>query len=257
MRCRFLNTVKEAWLGNIASSRITITSDAVIKSGPFLEVEYRKMIAARDIAVGTKMFRVPKVLSFDGTELIMERIRGYRPIKSALAHGASDLFSRAGQALRIIHRDLVLPDAIKTDFISYNDIGENCFIHGDFSTENVGYIAAGNPEICILDWSISPIYGHNYTYGSRYFDVCWFLNNLFCRPRPTAFLAPDRARHFLNGYFRAPGLNLDNFYRFHDIFRERRIHARRESSSGWRLLLLSILDQNWKRFRPSKAVFND
>ena len=88
----------------------------------------------------------------------------------------------------------------------YRQPGSEVFLHGDFCLDNI-CLGKNDSEIFILDWQTTQkIGGGKITYGTRYFDLMWFVYCLFYRPfnrqryniRAPASLM---AKEFLDGYF--------------------------------------------------------
>lgn len=182
-----------------------------------MHIEVEKTRRAHQIASTCELFRVPEVLDYDelaGTA-IFERIQGIAPIERTVPWGkqyetiARDL----GTSLAIIHRELALPDEFRLPLpdafvLEHNEV----FIHGDLTVDNV-CVDLARTQIVILDWQMTPLYGGHATYGTRYFDVLWFIGTMLNRPK-TSFLfgnpvAPV-ARIFMESYFEEAGLANDS-----------------------------------------------
>jgi hypothetical protein len=158
--------------------------DVVIKSGPVeqLRIEAAKMQRAHAIAQDCGLFQVPQVRDFDETkgQVVMERIPDISRITDRLAfiRGSEPLVSRVGQCLAVIHQNLRLPQEMKYEVTSYLAGPEpHVFFHGDFGLDNICLSRQGT--LVILDWQTSQLHGGYGTYGSCYFDMTWFLTNLF------------------------------------------------------------------------------
>jgi aminoglycoside phosphotransferase (APT) family kinase protein len=79
---------------------------------------------------------------------------------------------------------------------------ENVFIHGDFAGFNLCFDEPSG-RLVILDWSSAPFLGNIVTYGSRLFDIIWFVIFIFYgAPRHCLFNwdAKGMADAFLSGY---------------------------------------------------------
>jgi hypothetical protein len=196
---------------------IRFESDVVIKTGTpaLIEVEAIKLIAARKIGEETGLFVVPEILDLDpiGGRMVMRRLHGIRGVRQRAIHseGWHELAGLIGRSLAAIHGNLRLPEALKVELpCGLEAEYANAFLHGDFSGENV--CVAGGRRLVILDWQMSPRYGGVATYGPRYFDVCWFLCNVFRRP-PHVYLAPpfpwNFATSFVQAYADASGAEFD------------------------------------------------
>ena len=114
------------------------------------------------------------------------------------------LLRKAGQALAVVHKELVLPEEMKhelpTEWMA--SAGENVFIHGDFACVNVCFHEPSD-ELVILDWSAAPLVGRIPTFGSRYFDILLFVSSIFHGApwrRALSWNAKEMADIFLKGY---------------------------------------------------------
>ena len=179
-------------------------------------VEVEKTRRAFEIGRDCGLFRVPEVLEHDeasGTA-VFERL-DVKPVSKAVTWGEqrSTLANCLGTSLAIIHRELTLPAHMRTplpqEFASPHD---EVFLHGDLSVDNV-CVSASWPPIVILDWQMTPLYGGQATYGTRYFDLLWFICNLINRPY-TRFLFSNPvapvARAFMESYFQEARLPYDS-----------------------------------------------
>lgn len=168
-------------------SIITIGKNAVTKTAApeLMLVEVEKTRRAHEIGKDCGLFRVPEVLEYDKTTgtAVFERL-DVKPVSSAIPWGndRNALVESLGTSLAIIHRNLILPEdmlvPLPSDFSLPHD---EVFLHGDVSVDNV---CVGNswPPLIIIDWQMTPKYGGRATFGTRYFDILWFINNLINRP---------------------------------------------------------------------------
>jgi aminoglycoside phosphotransferase (APT) family kinase protein len=115
-----------------------------------------------------------------------------------------ELLRKAGQALAVIHERLALPEhtrhELPAEWMACPD--ENVFIHGDFAGFNLCFDESSG-RLVILDWSSAPLLENVATYGSRFFDIIWFVIFIFYgAPRSCLFNwdAPAMANAFLAGY---------------------------------------------------------
>jgi hypothetical protein len=177
-----------------------------------MRIEVAKMRRGYEIGLATGLFRVPRVLEYDEAagEAKFEWLVGLQGVRRLLANNPTpELVARIGQTLAAIHRDLVLPDDMKKPLPSEFQLpGETeVFLHGDFTVDNVHVAGPGEP-IVVLDWQMTDVHGADSTYGSRYFDLTWFINTLFGRPAHR-YLGASReapwATLFLKSYFDAAG----------------------------------------------------
>ncbi|MCJ7778662.1 MAG: hypothetical protein MUP16_10150 [Sedimentisphaerales bacterium] len=189
-------------------SLIEFADDSVRKVGDssLLAVEATKTARAGEIGTESGLFYVPRILDLDLDKgvLVLERLRGLVTLlRLAIDRDARllELSARAGRALAVIHEQLVLPDKVRhelpaewmapdpstprpgsgrarlrTGLIGSSD--KNVFIHGDFASVNV-CLHEPSGRLVILDWSAAPIVGRTPTFGSRYFDILWFVACVF------------------------------------------------------------------------------
>ncbi|OHB60963.1 MAG: hypothetical protein A2167_06080 [Planctomycetes bacterium RBG_13_46_10] len=207
-------------------SSIEFAGEIVRKVGDpsLLAVEATKTVRAGEIGRESGLFYVPKVLDFDRNKgvLELERLNGLETLlELAINKDARilELMNRAGRALAVIHEQLVLPDKIKyqlqPDWMapdSSSGADKNVFIHGDFASVNVCLHEASG-RLVILDWSAAPIVGRNPTFGSRYFDILWFVACVFRGAPGMRFLnwdAEGMADVFLRGYVRPGSQNISD-----------------------------------------------
>lgn len=195
-----------------------ICNTTVIKTGipNLIRVQVEKTRRAYEIGIKSNFFKVPKVLDYDEKKgiAIFERLDVY-PISKCVPWGEQriKLAECLGTSLAIIHRDLILPDDMRvplpTEFaFPYDEV----YLHADLSVDNV-CVGDSWPPIVILDWQMTPLYGGRSTYGTRYFDIFWFIANLIYRPY-TRFLFSNPvmpvARMFIESYFREAQILFDS-----------------------------------------------
>jgi hypothetical protein len=197
---------------------IQITASGVVKSGPpqDMRIEVEKTRRAVEIGRASGLFRVPEVLEFDeGRGLaVFERIKGIEPLRKHPLHGRQGgaLAERIGRAFAAIHRDLVLPPDMTLPLPpEFSAEGQDVFLHGDPSVENI-FVDMGDGSLVILDWQMTDVHGGQATYGCRYFDLLWFVNNLIWTPTwRNLWSDPERpiSRRFVESYYQATGLPFD------------------------------------------------
>jgi len=190
---------------------ISISRNTVSKKGDptLMRVEVEKCRRASEIGRDCKLFRVPQVLDYDESNgvAIFERINGIKPIKNAVSWGDeyAALAEILGSSLAIIHENLTLPNEMIVPLPSQLTFpGCDVFIHGDLSVYNV-CVEKDWPPIVILDWQMTRMHGGKATYGTRYFDLMWFIDNLVYRPTLRyIFGNPLRtvSKIFLDSYFK-------------------------------------------------------
>lgn len=234
----------------VSDRSLDIRDDVVVKIGApaLMRVEAAKTIGGYKVAESCGLFRVPKVLDYDdatGT-LTLERLHNIEPLMPAIAFmkGGESILERIGRSLAAIHRDLTLPDDMKVGLPPELTLpGETqAFFHGDFNGSNV-CIDKQDQTIVVLDWQMTWMHGETATYGTRYFDLTWFVNYLFCRPlhrylfaRPVA----SDARLFLESYFDASEINcpLPELHEYMKGFFEDKLARRRRKCPLVKRLLL-------------------
>jgi tRNA A-37 threonylcarbamoyl transferase component Bud32 len=200
-------------------SLIEFVGDIVRKVGDssLLAVEATKTARAGEIGTESGLFYTPRVLDLDLDKgvLVLERLSGLVTLlRLAIDRDARllELSARAGRALAVVHEQLILPDKVKHQLpaewmapetnppITSSD--KNVFIHGDFASVNV-CLHEPSGRLVILDWSAAPIVGRTPTFGSRYFDILWFVACVFRGAPGLRFLdwnAESIADVFLRGY---------------------------------------------------------
>jgi phosphotransferase family enzyme len=153
------------------------------------------------------------------------------------------LMSRIGHSLAVIHRDLVLPDemiiAVQPEFALR---GTEVFLHGDFNGANV-CVTPDSSTIVILDWQMTGRHGGRATYGSRYFDIIWFINYMLWTPTTRLLLSDPvtpAAKLFIQSYFQEAGTPFapDMFVPYAKRFFEMRLPSRNHQASWKRRWLL-------------------
>lgn len=181
-----------------------------------MRIEVEKTRRAFTIGSDCGLFRVPEVLDYDETKgvVVFERIKGIGPIRKAVSWGDeyNTFAEMLGSCVALIHRRLTLPGDMIVPLPSELSMpGDDVFLHGDLSVCN---ICAGNhwPPIVILDWQMTPVHGGQATYGTRYFDLMWFIDNLLYRPTTQHLfgnpVAPVASK-FLDAYFKEARLPCD------------------------------------------------
>jgi len=228
---------------------VELLEHTVIKtdSPALMRIEVEKTRRAFEIGQDCGLFRIPKVLDYyeDKGVAVFERLYGIQPTNALISsqtHGEL-LAIRLATSLAIVHKELKLPDnmilPLPTELESY---GSKVFIHGDLSTENVCFDEE-NSSIVILDWQMTGVHGGQATYGTPYFDLIWFVNNLIYRPRIRYLLANPLAsitRMFIETYFETTGnqYDRDEFSRYARHFFKIRHRSRKENASRRERLLL-------------------
>ncbi|MGE3488198.1 MAG: phosphotransferase [Nitrospira sp.] len=174
-----------------------------------MRVEVEKTHRACQIGKDSGLFTAPEVLDYDDQKglAVFQRLP-IKPMSGAFTWGKEKISAAAclGRALAVIHRELVLPDNMKTplpEVLSFPR--DEVFFHGDLSVSNV-CVGERKTQIIIIDWQMTPLHGGRSTYGTRYFDIMWFISNLILRP-DMRFLYSNPVdpviRAFLNAYLNA------------------------------------------------------
>lgn len=244
---------------------LLVCDDAVIKTHDpsLMRVEVAKARSGWAIGQSSGLFRAPRVLEYDDSRGLarFERLRGLQPIRNLFAQSGSclPLFERVGRCLAVIHAELVLPDEMKVPLPEVIPLGQQdqVFLHGDLTMKNV--LVQPDGGIVILDWQMTARYGELATWGTRYFDVGWFLNCLFVEqsyaPLSLSFhwQVERHAKAFLNGYCAAAeGLcNISAFYEFMRRFNTCNEKRRSGELSVLRRLLLVPSCVHLRRFTRS------
>jgi len=185
--CRRRQEIHKNRLYRKKNGRIRFTGSIVRKSVPpgSLRIELEKTRLSRLIGEQTGLFYVPRVIQFNEKEstIDFEYLEGLRTIQEVAISNSSQLiniFTRIGAALAAIHDNLVLRPDMKKNLPSEWMCSDenNVFLHGDFTAHNICFHKASN-RIVILDWSTADFLGGQHTYGSRYFDITWFIYFMF------------------------------------------------------------------------------
>jgi hypothetical protein len=170
-------------------SEVEIHKNTVVKraSPHLMRIEIEKTRQAHEIGKASNLFQAPQVLDFEEAtgKALFERIHGLRRLSEALPWRQEyrDLIEVLARSLVLIHQELVLPDDMRLPLPpQLNASHDLVFLHGDLTVDNV-CINTGTGKLVILDWQLTPLYGGQATFGTRYFDVLWFLGTLINRPR--------------------------------------------------------------------------
>jgi hypothetical protein len=193
-----------------SKEHVRFFKDVVIKSGPIdrLRIEVAKTQQAYLIGEECGLFRVPQVKDFDDQKghVVFERILDIQSMRERIAFCPHNehLASRIGHSLAVIHQRLQLSSRrkirLKTEMAGPEP---HVFLHGDYSLDNICLSSQGS--LVILDWQTSKLHGGEATYDTGYYDVAWFLTNLFylrSRGRDYAgcFPVTGLAIHFIESY---------------------------------------------------------
>jgi tRNA A-37 threonylcarbamoyl transferase component Bud32 len=209
------------------SEKLKINGNIVHKHVPsdLLHIELEKTKQAKLIGEQNDLFYVPGIIGFDEKESCIdyEYLSGLDTIQDIAVSRNPQLMNilqRVGKALASVHNKLVLPEDMKnllpSKWTPFTD--DNVFLHGDFTGKNVCYHKATD-RIVLLDWSTARFVGQRCTFGSRYFDIAWFIYFLFYFMPATSIIywkAGKMADAFIEGYsgYNQTGLIYDIFRGF-------------------------------------------
>lgn len=193
------------------SGKIQFTDGIARKLVPrdLLKIELEKTKRSRLIGETTGLFYVPEIIAFNEQQstIDFEYLNELHTVQEvAISNDPQllDIFTRIGAALFAIHDNLVLPEEMKKNLPNEWMCSEqdNVFLHGDFTAHNICFHKASN-RIVIVDWSTADFLGGQHTYGSRYFDITWFIYFMF-HFLPARFIirwnAKSMADAFIEGY---------------------------------------------------------
>lgn len=156
-----------------------------VSAPELMRIEVEKTRRAYEIGENCGLFRVPRVLDYDESRgrAVFERIHGLSGVRPFLAFGNPNLKIVEDLALALleIHTKLRLPEDLVIPLPPEYQASNDVFLHGDVSVDNVCLLNGSFPLV-IIDWQTTPLHGGRATFGTRYFDLAWFLHNLFNRP---------------------------------------------------------------------------
>lgn len=248
----------------MSDEAIRICGNVVIKTGTpeLMRIEVEKTRRAYEISKQCRLFQVPEVLDYDepaGTAKF-EFLRDIQTLREVIAAGIpiDSLIQKLGHSLAVIHRELTLPIdmriPLQKDFCLP---GSEVFLHGDLGLRNV-CVNAKDSQVVILDWRTTVKLGEYATYGSRYYDLMWFVYNLFYRPigrsRYDALLpAAPLGEVFLRAYFSKTDYDYDRqeFVCYMKRFLDVKLSARKKGGHFKRRLLLVPSHVKLRRFITS------
>lgn len=249
---------------HIASTNVIINKNTVVKTTTpeLARIELTKMIMGRSISEKYDLFRVPKVYDYDEENgvIVLERIHGLRGIGhlSGSKNNYHNVIVKTGLSLASIHNHMNLPDDMKVVIDEDLDFsGNKVFMHGDFSVENVCTIDNSPDGLTIIDWQMTSMHGGKATYGTRYFDIAWFINNLFSKPIYKYIFRHDvdnTAKLFIDAYFGAcsdPNCNEIEFFEYLRTFYHNKLRERKNSHDWIKKVLLLYGHHSWGKFNQS------
>lgn len=262
--CRHFHPNQSAYTANgvFPNEKVRICDDVVIKTAhpDLMRVEVEKTSRAFEIGRDSGLFRVPRVLDFDESKglAVFERLRDIQGIRDVVAFGrrCDPLVEIVGASLAAIHDKLVLPkDMIIPLPPEFAFSRSEVFLHGDPSLDNI-CVGSHWPPIVILDWQMTKVHGGRSTYGTRLFDLMWFVNGLYYRPFHRYLLSnpiAPVARRFLTSYFEraeCPYGNEDLIVYIKQFF-EAKLSQRRNNSNWKNRFLLAPSHASLRRFITS------
>lgn len=230
---------------------IQFSDDTVTKiaSPERMRIEVEKSRRAFEIGQACGLFYVPRVLDYDEDKgmVVFEKLN-IRPIFHAVKWGCeyNIMGERLGRCLAVIHKELELPDEMKIALLPEISLpGDYVCLHGDFGTFNI-FLENNSSKIVIIDWQTSILVGGEATYGTRYFDLMWFINNIIYRPtiRQWRFFCGDCVtpvvKRFLGAYSQESGMSFDRnkFVVLAQKFKEILLPIVKENSSFRRRVLM-------------------
>ncbi len=223
-----------------------------------MKIEVAKMIKGREIGKKNGSFYVPDVYEYDEVNgvLIMERLKNIHGVRNIdiKSKAYEEIIKKSGSALAEIHNELILPQSMTTPLnneLKY--IGKEVYIHGDFSVENV-CIFNDKESLGIIDWQMTNRHGGASTFGTRYYDIAWFVNNLFSKPIYRYSLGRNvsiTATAFLDSYFYNcddVNCNINDFFKYSENLYNLKIKERKLNNSWIKNLLLLYGHRSWKKF---------
>lgn len=197
---------------NISERIVTKTDDPAL-----IRVEIEKHRRAYDIGQQSGLFSVPRIVDYDLAAGVVrfEKLYGLKGLKQMFAYNRScdGLIRRLAMSLALVHKELSLPcDMVVPIAPEIRLPGKSeVFLHGDYSLWNV-FLSQDNETLVILDWQMTPHFGRVGSYGTRYFDLMWFVYGLFNRPShrfPMSLSAIPYGKLFINTYFESSDYTYD------------------------------------------------
>jgi O-antigen/teichoic acid export membrane protein len=202
----------------VPGRELVFLRDVIIKRNApkLIRLEAEKTRRAFRIAEKTGLFKVPRILDCDPDkgEIVFERIRGIRNSEQLITFRPNgvELVRTMGRALAAIHRELTLPADMVHPLPEQFPPSENAgvFLHGDYTPGNICLGKTTEP-IVVLDWLMTRMHGEWSTYGTRYYDLTWFVASLFINVPRFPLCEPQApvAKAFLRSYFEASGCAYD------------------------------------------------
>ena len=190
------------------------------------DMELQMSLSANSLSEYSGLFHVPEVIGSKENELIFELLDDNTSLRNYFVNSskiwtlsASDvkeletLFFKVGIVLGEIHSDKSFFSKIEKKRIKIDEKSnpsDLVYLHADFTMSNVLYDNKLD-RISIIDWSMSSMFAYPANYGSRYWDLSFFISTLFQSSVSTYFLYNLReklAKEFLKGYAQKTELDL-------------------------------------------------
>ena len=175
-----------------------------------IEIEYIKTNLASNISGETGLFNVPKILYYNKKDGVIDfeyltHLKSLQNLISNKDNRLFKIFENLGTVLAIIHKNMELPYKYKKELpTEWSDSDTNkVFLHGDFTINNVCYHEPSE-KLVILDWSTAPALDTQITFGTKYFDIHWFICSMFTNILGFTFSIRTLkiyANAFINSYF--------------------------------------------------------
>ena len=240
----------------------TVTKTSTAK---LMSVEVEKTVRAAKIGENCGLFYVPKVLEYDKGKgvAVFERIHQIRPIGNVIksTKHCKSIVEQIGCSLAVIHRELTLPENMTIELpTEFRLAGTEVFFHGDFNGINV-CVVPYKPSIVILDWQMTNLHGGEATFGSRYFDLLWFINYLLWNPT-IKYLFQDPinkvVKPFLQSYFNGTACSDDAemLIEYSYNFFEAKSPAKKQYPSRRKRYMFQYSNGLTRRFIKSLHSFN-
>jgi len=215
-----------------------------------MRIEVKKHRQGCNIGRRTGLFYVPRIIDYDVSSGVakFERLHRLKSLKWMLAYRRScdGLIKKLAMSLAMIHKELLLPRDMAVRIAPEIRLSgkSEVFLHGDYSLWNV-FIDQQNGNLVILDWQMTPLFHRVGSYGTRYFDLVWFVYGLFNRPShtfPLSLSAAPYGRLFIKTYFENADYvyNSEEFCEYMTRLFKMRL-ARKMTGLPWHEKLMRIL----------------
>jgi hypothetical protein len=232
-----------------------------------MHVEVEKTLRAIKIGKSCGLFQVPQIIEYDETNgIAVFELLDIKSVVKGVSWGDPliNLAKHLGASLAIIHQELILPDEMRIPLPSEFSLPyDEVFLHGDLSISNI-CISGSWPPLTIIDWQMTPLYGGAATYGTRYFDILWFINNLI-NNRSIRFLFGNPVQPvaiaFMKSYFQKSQFSYDRnkFTAYAKRFFEIEVHRIKQNeikkSKGRGRLLFPYSQNILREFMASLKTF--